>query len=225
MSAVSGGEGLGDLSAWELAQLDREIAEARSAAPKAPARTVGAVLLVGSVLGFVASFALIMDKFALLANPDAALACDINPFISCGTFLHTWQAATFGFPNMILGLAGYAIMGAVGSLYLSGTHVPRWFQWATFGGLAFAFAFILWLSGNALFAIHALCPWCLLAWAATPPMFFVYLTHLVETGAIKSRGQVRRVLRAWPLLSAAWYVLVIALIAVVFWGQWVALLA
>lgn len=207
----------------DLAAIDAELKAEQEAKPRAPHRVVGWVLLVGGLLGFLSSLALSVDKISLLENPGAKLGCDINPLISCGTFIQTWQASTFGFPNMFIGLGGYAIMAAIGSLYLSKVALPRWFQWATFGGLAFAYAFIIWLASNALFAIHALCPWCLLAWAVTAPMFFVYVAHLVEEGVFDVQGLARRVLRSWWLLALAWYVLVIALATIVFFPQWVAM--
>ncbi len=209
----------------DLAELDAEIRADLAARPKAPARITGIVLLVGSALGWISSIALSVDKLALLENPNAALSCDINPLISCGTFLGTWQASLFGFPNMYLGLAGYAVMGAAGSLLVSNAKLPRWFMWAVFGGLVFAFAFVHWLAFNALFDIRALCPWCLVAWVGTAPMFFVVLAHLVEEGFLKVGGAVRRIFRAWIPLTLAWYVLVVAAITVVFLPQWSAMLS
>lgn len=207
----------------ELSAIDAEIRAEQDAKPRASQRTVGLVLLIGSVLGIVASFALMQDKLAILADPNASLACDINPFISCGTFIQTWQAQTFGFPNMYLGFMGFSIMGVVGALHLSRLALPRWFQWATFGGLAFAFAFVLWLSSNALFAIRALCPWCLVVWVVVAPMFFSFVTYLVEEGVIEVRGIARTVLRSWVVLSLAWYALVIIAAFFVFLPEWQAM--
>ncbi|WP_279065082.1 vitamin K epoxide reductase family protein [Dermabacter hominis] len=204
----------------DIAAIDAQIRAEQDAKPRASQRTVGLVLLIGSVLGIVASFALMQDKLAILADANASLACDINPFISCGTFIQTWQAQTFGFPNMYLGFMGFSIMGVVGALHLSGLALPRWFQWATFGGLAFAFAFVAWLSSNALFAIHALCPWCLLVWAVLPPMFWSFVTFLVEEVVIEVRGFVRAVLRSWIALSLAWYAVVIVAAFFVFLPEW-----
>ncbi|CAM3989824.1 vitamin K epoxide reductase family protein [Helcobacillus massiliensis] len=201
--------------------LDAEIRADMDAAPRAPQRTVGLVLLIGGFLGWWASVALTLDKFTLLKDPHAKLGCDVNPFISCGTMLNTWQASTFGIPNPLIGIGGFAIMAAVGALMMSRVLLPRWFEWAVFGGVAFSFAFIHWLAISAIFFIHALCPWCLVAWVASAPMFFSVVARLVETGHIGAQGAVRRVLRSWVVLTLAWYLLVIVLIVVMFWNQWV----
>lgn len=207
----------------EIAAIDAEIRAERDAKPRASRLTVGLVLVLGSTLGLIASFALMQDKLAILEDPNASLACDINPFISCGTFLQTWQGQTFGMPNMYLGFFGFSIMGVVGALHLSRVELPRWFQWATFGGLAFAFAFVLWLSSNALFAIRALCPWCLVVWVVVAPMFFSFVAFLVEEDVIEVRGPVRAVLRSWVVLSLAWYALVIITAFFVFLPEWQAM--
>lgn len=212
--------GVGDS---EQALLDEEIRAELAARPKASARRTGLVLLLGSIAGWIASLALSMDKLLLLENPNASLACDINPLISCGTFIQTWQASAFGFPNMFLGLGGFAIMGAVGSLMLSQVRLPHWFRWATWGGVTFAFAFVLWLAFNALFAIHALCPWCLVVWAACAPMFFSVTAHLVEDGTFGLRGLGAKVLRAWVPLTLAWYAVVVLTAFFVFLPQWIAM--
>lgn len=220
MSDVTDATNDAALEAAEIAQIDAELRAEREARPKAGAGTVGWVLLVGSALGWIASLALSLDKLALLENPGASLACDISPFISCGTFLGTWQASTFIIPNMFIGLTGFSIMGVVGALYLSRVQLPGWFVWAAFGGVVFSFAFVHWLALNALFAIHALCPWCLVVWAVSAPMFFVMLARLVETDVLQVSGTARRLMRAWVPLSLAWYLLVIVAAIVVFFEQW-----
>src|SRR5690625_7211619 len=72
---------------------------------------VGTVLLIGALVGWIASLNLTVDKMYLLEHPDAELACDINPLISCGNVMMTWQAEALGIPNMAIGLGGFAIMG------------------------------------------------------------------------------------------------------------------
>lgn len=207
----------------DLDSIDAEIKAQIAARSKAPARLTGLVLLIGGALGWIASLALSLDKITLLEDPNAQLACDINPFISCGTFIQTWQGDTFGFPNMYIGLAGFAIMGAVGSLLISRAALPEWFRWATFGGMIFAFAFVHWLAANALFAIHALCPWCLVVWSVTAPMFFAVLAHLVETDLIEVKGWLRGVLRSWIPLTLIWYALVVLTAFFVFLPEWIAM--
>ncbi len=64
-----------------------------------PQRRLGLLLVVGGVIGFIAAFTLTVERIKLAGDPNAALSCDINPFISCGSVMTTWAGALFGFPN------------------------------------------------------------------------------------------------------------------------------
>ena len=121
---------------------------------------------------------------------------------------------------MLVGLGGYAMMAAIGCLLVSGAVLPRWFRWATLGGMTFAFGFIQFLAISAIFVIKALCPWCMLVWLMTAPMFFSTLARTIEDGTWNAPPALARVLRHWVVLSLAWYALVIIAILGGFWRQW-----
>lgn len=206
------------------AEIDAELRAERLARRRAPAVVTGIVLLVGAAISWGAALLLLVEKMHLLSSPGATLSCDINPFISCGSVMMTWQASAFGFPNMALGLGGYAIMGAAGALIASRAALPRWFRWAVLGGISFAFAFIHFLAISAIFVIHALCPWCMVVWVMTAPMFFCTVAWMIEAGDLRLPSGLSRVLRHWVLCSVAWYALVIVVIIAAFWQQWMAML-
>lgn len=206
------------------AEIDAELAQERRSKPRAGTRLTGAVLLIGGLVGWIAALNLLVDKLFLLENPGGTLACDINPFISCGTVMFTWQAEALGIPNMAIGLAGFAIMGVLGSLMLSRVALPTWMRWARLGGMTFAFAFIHFLAFSAIFLIRALCPWCMVVWVATAPMFFATLAHTVESGDLAVPAPLAGILRRWVLLTIGWYLLVALVILVAFWGQWMTVL-
>ncbi|WP_114854863.1 vitamin K epoxide reductase family protein [Brachybacterium sp. YJGR34] len=207
-----------------LAEIDAEIAAERASVRRAPARLTGLVLLVGALVGWIAALELQVGKEYLLANPGASLACDVNPFISCGSVMMTWQSHALGIPNMAIGLAGFAIMGVVGALMLSGTALPTWFRWARLGGMTFAFGYVHFLAISAIFVIRALCPWCMVVWTVTAPMFFATLAHTLESGDLTLPRPLAAVLRRWVLLTLAWYLLVLLVILAAFWRQWLVVL-
>mgnify|MGYP002759433555 FL=1 len=124
------------------AEIDAELAAERASRPRASIRLAGLVLLLGGIIGWIASLELQVGKEFLLANPGASLGCDVNPFISCGNVMMTWQSSALGIPNMAIGLAGFAIMAAAGALMVSGTQLPTWFRWARLGGMTLAFCYI-----------------------------------------------------------------------------------
>lgn len=207
-----------------LDEIDAEIAAERAGRRRAPLRMTGGVLLGAGALGWLASLMLLIDKLFLLANPGAGLACDINPLISCGTVMMTWQANAFGIPNMALGLSGFAIMAATGALWLSGTSLPHWFRLAQLGGAAFAFGFVHFLAISAMFVIRALCPWCLVVWIAAAPLFFVSLARAIEDRDLPLGGGLARALCSWVVCTVGWYLLVVLVAFLAFRPQWLAML-
>ena len=207
-----------------LAEIDAELAAERRDKRRAGDRLVGAVLLIGGLVGWIASVALTIDKLFLAANPGASLACDINPLISCGSVMMTWQSEALGIPNMAIGLGGFAIMGVLGSLMLSGTALPPWLRWARLGGMTFAFGYVHFLALSAIFVIRALCPWCMVVWTVTAPMFFATLARTIESGDLKLPPVLGGILLRWVLLTLAWYLLVIMVVFAAFFPQWMTML-
>ncbi|WP_442816071.1 vitamin K epoxide reductase family protein [Streptosporangium sp. NBC_01810] len=80
--------------------------------------------MAGGALGLSAAFTLSVEKIALLKDPAYVPTCSINPILSCGSVMITPQAEVFGFPNPLLGIAGFAIVTTTGAGLLAGA-VPR----------------------------------------------------------------------------------------------------
>jgi uncharacterized membrane protein len=143
-------------------------------------------LIVAGALGWWASFSLTVDKFLLLVNPDADLDCNFSLLVQCGKNLDSWQGAVFGFPNPILGLGGFVAPIAVGVGLLAGAHFARWF-WALFNiGIAGALAFVIWLISQSVFVLGTLCPWCMLVWSVTIPLFWIVTARNLAEGVYGS---------------------------------------
>lgn len=175
----------------------------------------GIWLIIASVVGWWAAFQLTVEKFALLENPQEALACDISPFIKCSTNLESWQGSVFGFPNPILGLTGWMAPLVVGVALIAGARFPRWF-WATFGaGVTFAFLFVCWLISQSIYDLFVLCPWCMVTWAVTIPTFFATMLHLVRNGTLtrseKAQQTAGRLMIWVPLATIVAYAIIIAM--------------
>ena len=115
------------------------------------------VLISTGAIGWYASFALMVDKIAVLLNPQADLDCNISVIVQCGINLDSWQGAILGFPNPILGLAGFVAPIAVGVALLAGASFARWFLIALNIGVAGAFGFCLWLAYQSILNLATLC--------------------------------------------------------------------
>lgn len=194
-----------------------------------PQRRLGLLLTVGGVIGFLAAFTLTVERIKLLMDPSGYTpSCDINPFISCGSVMVTWQARLFGFPNPLIGIAAFAVATTLGVLLLSGTPLPRWVRLGWQVGITLGFVFICWLVTQSLYSIHALCPWCMVAWAVVIPMFWTTTVDSLDRGIIPvpqgARRAVATLVEYRLLLTVLTDLLVVVLIAQAFWSQWVALL-
>jgi uncharacterized membrane protein len=129
------------------------------------------LLLVGSVVGWLASGELVLEKIEKLINPSHTTICDVNPWISCGEVMSTWQSSLFGFPNMFIGIVAFAVTITVAMALLAGARFSRWFWVGLQVGVTLGFVFVVWLWSQALYAIGILCPLCMVVWAIMIPLF------------------------------------------------------
>jgi uncharacterized membrane protein len=182
-----------------------------------PARrslSLAIVLIVTGAIGWYSSFALTLDKFAVLIDPEADLDCNFSLLVQCGANLQSWQGSVFGFPNPVLGLAGFVAPIAVGVALLARATFARWF-WIAFNvGVTGALAFCIWLMSQSIFSLGTLCPWCMVVWSVTILMFWTLTLDNGRHGVFGSRLMpLGTTLYTWvPALVLASY-LVIAIIA------------
>lgn len=172
-------------------------------------------LLVSGALGLVASLALTLDKITLLEKPDAQLTCNFSVLVGCSTNLNSTQGAVFGFPNPLLGLMFWPAVLAVGVALLAGARLADWF-WILFGfGTTASLTLVVWFIGQSVFVLRVLCPWCMVTWAVTIPLFLVVMLHALRSGAIPAPAFLRRAAAAtyaWiPLITLLSYVVVAVL--------------
>lgn len=186
-----------------------DTAVATDAAPTRQApRALGVLMVVGGAFGLAAAVTLILDKLTLLQNPDATLACDIAERVSCSSVVNTWQAEVFGFPNPILGVIGFSVVITFGVLVLAGTRLPEWFWGGMQAGVIFGVGFVHWLIYQSIFVIKFLCPWCMIVWAVTIPIFW-YVT-LRNLGAWYPNSKGVQAVRNWHALVVILWLIIVA---------------
>lgn len=179
-------------------------------------RVLAVWLVIAGVIGWIAAFALTMEKFHALSDPNAGPAsCDFSIIVQCTANLDSPQGSVFGFPNPILGLTGWVAPIVVGMAILAGARFARWFWWAFAAGITFAFGFVLWLIGQSIYILGTLCPWCMVTWLVTIPTFYAVWVQLLRWGALSSSARVRKAgsaLGAWiPLMALVTYGIVLLL--------------
>lgn len=179
------------------------------------------ILLVTGIIGIFASIELIIQKIAVLKNPDFVPNCDINPVLSCGSVINTEQASLFGFPNPILGVIGFTVVVMFGALLLTGVVLPK-AMWLglNLGALA-GMVFVIWLVTQSLYVIGALCPWCMVVWSITIPIFWQVTTDNLVSKRLSLGKSVSEIIVTlkWILVGAS-YLIIIALIFVRWQDFW-----
>ena len=150
------------------------------------------MLVVGSTIGFLASMILTIDRFKLLTDPQTVLVCDISPFVTCGPVMSSRAGALFGFPNPLLGIAGFALAGTTGMVLLAGARLARWYLACFEVGCLLAVIFLTWLQAQTLYVIGALCIWCMCVWAVTIPIVRGDHREDAERGSVRERSAAGR---------------------------------
>lgn len=192
--------------------------------PAAGPRGLAWLYVVGGVIGLGSSFALIVEKLAKLANPDYVPSCSINPIVSCGSVMDSAQAALLGFPNPLIGVAAFPVVVTAGVAVLTGFRPPRWFWIGMQVGTTLAVVFIHWLIVQSLYSIGALCPYCMVVWAVTIPLFWYTTLHTLREGHLGGGRSLGVALtRFHSVVVVVWYVVIVALILQRFWDYWTSL--
>lgn len=168
--------------------------------------TYGLSLIGYSLVAWIASFVLVLERLSLFQNPEHKASCDFGLFISCTSVMQTPQASLLGFPNPILGIVGFAITGALGyaitvrAKIASGMdeQVPRPILFPLVFGSVLAFALVVFFWHTSVFQLGVLCPWCMVVWAMVIPFTFHTAGFaLHEYGCINGRSRMISIAHWW----------------------------
>ena len=193
--------------------------------PQERALAIG--LVVGGLIGFLASAVLLVERIRLAEDSDYVPTCSINPVLSCGNVMQSAQAALLGFPNPVIGVAAFPVVVTTGVALLAGARLAQWYWRGLQAGVTVAFAFICWLAVQSLYRIGALCPYCMVVWAVVIPLFFYVTARNAAAGVlgIDPDGPLADGLRDWrgPLVFGT-FLLVGLLVLERFWSYWSSLI-
>lgn len=203
-----------------LAHEDPGTSASAAQLPMTASRATGPVLLVGGLLGAVAALVLLVEKIALLENPDYLPSCTIDAVLTCGSIMRSAQSEVLGFPNPVIGLMAFPVVAAIGALALR-TPVPGW-CWLTlqFGATA-GVAFVGWLVAQSVGVIGALCPYCMVVWAVTITIFWFVTAENVTRGHLAA-GPFGRLVARRPGTTTAVSLLAVLSVVVASFPAWIA---
>lgn len=178
-------------------------------------RALAWLLAFGGAVGLTAALILTIDKMAILQDTtdgtSTALACDFSAWVSCSDVIASSQSDAFGFPNSLIGVVGFTIVLTSGVWLTARESLPRFFWLGLQAGVVFAIASVTWLQYQSIFQIKALCPYCMVVWTVTIPIFFY--VSLRNAQAVAPGSRIIHAIANWhALILALWYAAVLAAI-------------
>ncbi|MEW2632320.1 vitamin K epoxide reductase family protein [Streptomyces sp. NPDC048389] len=186
-------------------------------------RSLAWLLVVTGAAGLLSAWVITLDKIKLAEDPGFKPGCSLNPVVSCGSVMESAQAAAFGFPNPMLGLATYPVVIGIGTALLSGARFGRAYWLGLNAGCLFGVGFCTWLQYQSLYEINALCLWCSLAWVATIFMFWYVTSHNVRQGLLPAPAWLRGFLDEFTWVPPVLHTGVIGMLILTrWWDFWTA---
>lgn len=171
-------------------------------------------------MGAVAAVVLLLEKLALLSDPGYVPSCSIDPVLSCGTIMRTAQASAFGFPNPLLGVATFPVVAALGALVVSGVALPRWTWLALQFGSTAGLGFVVWLMGESMLVIRALCPYCIVVWVIVITICWAVTVHNMNAGHLGGGPVARALVRRRGVVLALALLALVAAVLLAFGDHW-----
>jgi len=175
-------------------------------------RRYGIAFTVLGVIGWFAAFMLLTEYIHTLQDPAYDPSCNISLLVTCGVNMNSWQGSIFGFSNTILGVTGFVAPIILGFLLLGNHKLSRWFWLGMAFGHTGALVLVIWLFTQSVFVLGTLCPWCMVVWSVTIPLFFMVARKTL--GAFLPDSRVTEFVSNWM-----WVFIVSLYIAIAFIAQ------
>lgn len=182
-----------------------------------PSRALAIWWIGAALAGGIVSFLLYHEYIGQLSGGDALISCNISPVVTCGPNLLSPGGNLLGFSNSILGMVlfpGPIFAAAAGLAAPAGLRAWFWRTFALF--VTAAFLLVHFFAYRSVFEYSSLCPWCMIIWLVTIPLFFTVAGWTLRAGVWGASLGARRIgagILSWlPLIVIADY-LVIAVAA------------
>lgn len=175
------------------------------------------LLTIGGGLGLLAALLRTLEQLGLLGDRSGASSCSEGLVLGCEPV-----PTLLGTLNPLLGVAGFAMLCAVGAVLTTGVALSRVLWLGLQAGVTFGVVFVHGLVLANLSQLGRLCPYCLLAGAVMVPLFWYTTVHTISRGWLPVHALLRRpvwaMVRNPQVVLITWYLLAAALIYVT--GGW-----
>ena len=173
------------------------------------------ILTIGSLIGLVASFLLLIETITLTKNPTADLPCNINPFVSCTNAINSSQGAIFGFPNPILGIIAFSMLLTIGIAMFFDTKPNKNFWLILNLALLAKVLLVIWFFYQSVYVLGTLCIFCMVVWSVSWPLFlYTTIWNYLEGSFPKSALDpfYLFIIKNHIIILTTWYILIAFLI-------------
>lgn len=119
------------------------------------------LMVIGGLMGAIASFMQLIEKIHILKNPSSNLICNINEVINCTNVLNAPQSSVFGFPNAMMSLVLFVLFFSIGLVGISGGNISKWLKNIIFFLSLFTLGFGSWFLWQSTFVIGSICLYCI----------------------------------------------------------------
>lgn len=178
------------------------------------------LVTITGFLGLMGATQLTLEKIRLLQDPSYIPSCTLNPIFSCGNVMNSWQASALGPPNVLIGIAAFAVVATIGVALLAGASLPRWFWIGLNLGALFGVLYCTWLMTQSFYDIGKLCLYCIVVWVATIALFVGVTLFCLRSGIWGgSQGLRDKAAAVSPyawVIVAVWYAIIFALLIIRF---------
>lgn len=189
------------------------MSEGPAAALYRPSRAMAIWWIVAGVAGGIVSFLLYHEYIAQLRGDTPLISCSISPVVTCGPNLLSPGGNLLGFSNSVIGMVLFTGPIFAGASALAATEGLRAWYWRTYTVfVAGAFLLVHFFAYRSVFEYSSLCPWCMIIWLVTIPLFFTVAGWTLRAGVWGTRGrttQIGAAILSWlPLIVIADYLLI-----------------
>lgn len=178
-----------------------------------PPRGLAIFWIVAGTMGGVVAFLLYLEYIGQLTDAAPLISCAISPIVTCGPNLLSPGGNLLGFSNSIIGIVlfGGPVYAGVSALAAPGGLRP-WY-WRVYGLFVLGgFLLVHFFAWRSVFEYGSLCPWCMIVWLVTIPLFWFTLGWSLGDGVWgrgDGVGRAGRLILAWaPLITIVDYAII-----------------
>ncbi|NII70765.1 vitamin K epoxide reductase family protein [Microbacterium ulmi] len=167
-----------------------------------PPRGLAIFWIVAGAAGGIVSFLLYLEYVGQLQGTEPLISCSWGVVVTCGPNLLSPGGNLLGFTNSLIGLVLFGGPVHAGVSALAAPAGLRTWYWRVYGVFVLGgFLLVHVFAWRSVFEYGSLCPWCMIVWLVTIPLFWFTLGWELRDGVWGDRPRrVGAVVFSWAVL-------------------------